>query len=145
MIYKNPWLIKKEVLPQHTDHAGVLWHGSYINWLEEARFDALSKTGFDYKNLINDGYELPVKEIKIKYIRPIYIGEEITIKSYFDMKIKSPKILVKSELINKNNFLSTIAEVVLVLINKKEFKIVKNKPKYINDLYVKLFTGPNNN
>ena len=60
------------------------------------------------------------------------------------MKIKSPKILVKSELININNTLSTIAEVVLVLINKKEFKIVKNKPKYINNLYVKLFTGPNN-
>ena len=27
-----PWKLSKLVLPQHTDHAGVMWHGTYVNW-----------------------------------------------------------------------------------------------------------------
>ena len=39
--HQRPWQIERTVLPQHTDHAGVMWHGSYLAWLEEARVDAL--------------------------------------------------------------------------------------------------------
>ena len=28
-----PWTLEKQVLPQHIDYAGVIWHGSYVNWL----------------------------------------------------------------------------------------------------------------
>ena len=34
------WLLERRVLPQHTDHAGVMWHGAYLAWLEEARVEA---------------------------------------------------------------------------------------------------------
>ena len=37
--------MKKIVLPQHADHAGVMWHGKYFNWLEESRINALSEVG----------------------------------------------------------------------------------------------------
>ena len=29
------WVLVRRVLPQHTDHAGVMWHGSYVAWMEE--------------------------------------------------------------------------------------------------------------
>ena len=38
---ERAWCCSKRVLPQHTDHAGVLWHGAYVAWLEEARVEAL--------------------------------------------------------------------------------------------------------
>ena len=31
------YTLTKRVLPQHTDYAGVMWHGAYVQWLEEAR------------------------------------------------------------------------------------------------------------
>ena len=34
-----PWVLQRRVLPQHTDHAGVMWHGAYLAWLEEARVE----------------------------------------------------------------------------------------------------------
>ena len=37
------WELIKLVLPQHTDQAGVMWHGCYLNFLEEARINALDK------------------------------------------------------------------------------------------------------
>ena len=31
-MYSKPvWKIEKIVLPQHADHAGVMWHGTYFN------------------------------------------------------------------------------------------------------------------
>ena len=68
---KSIWKINKTVLPQHSDHAGVMWHGTYFNWLEEARINALSKVGIEYFNLTKKGFELPLKDASIKYIFPL--------------------------------------------------------------------------
>jgi acyl-CoA thioester hydrolase len=27
------------VQPHHTDYAGIVWHGTYIAWMEEARVE----------------------------------------------------------------------------------------------------------
>ena len=51
MTSKSIWKINKTVLPQDSDHAGVMWHGNYFKWLEEARIDALSKAGINYFDL----------------------------------------------------------------------------------------------
>ena len=48
------------MLPQDTDHAGVLWHGSYVAWLEEARVVALAEAGVAYAELSAQGLELMV-------------------------------------------------------------------------------------
>ena len=77
------WKLIKTVLPQHTDHAGVLWHGSYLNFLEEGRFDALDKIGLSYSKLSKKGYEIPVVSIQIRYKISFIHGEKILLKSQF--------------------------------------------------------------
>ena len=138
---RNYWVIRKETLPQHTDHAGVLWHGYYFNWLEEARLDALSKVGLKYIDLIKDGYEMPVVSIEIKYKSPIYHGEVILIESEFIIN-KSPRINIKSNFIGSNNTIMTSATIDLVLINKENFSIVRKKPKYLLEALINLKNGP---
>ena len=63
----NHWKLIKTVLPQHTDHAGVMWHGSYLNFLEEGRIDALEKVGLSYSKLSKKGFEIPVVSMQIRY------------------------------------------------------------------------------
>ena len=99
---KNPWLIKKKVLPQHTDQAGVMWHGSYLNWLEESRIEALSQTGLSYSNISKMGIEMPVVDINIKYKKSIYHGEIIVIKTWLEKK-KGVRLYWKSLFI-KNDY-----------------------------------------
>ena len=50
-IISNDWKLTKRVLPQHTDHAGVMWHGSYLCFLEEGRIEALENVGISYSEL----------------------------------------------------------------------------------------------
>ena len=78
---KTVWQINKTVLPQHTDYAGVMWHGTYFNWLEEGRIDALTKAGLNYFDLTKKGFELPLINASIKYILPLCLGDNITIES----------------------------------------------------------------
>ena len=33
------------VQPHHTDYAGVVWHGTYLTWMEEARVECLRSIG----------------------------------------------------------------------------------------------------
>ena len=141
MSRRNYWMIRKETMPQHTDHAGVLWHGYYLNWLEEARIDALSKVGIKYIDLIKDGYEMPVVSIEIKYKSPILHGEEILIESEFVIN-ESPRIKINSNFIGINNIITTSSSIDLVLINKENFSIVRKKPKFFLEALNKLKNGP---
>ena len=131
------WRINKTVLPQHTDHAGVMWHGTYLNWLEEGRFDALSKVGINYFDLTKKGFELPLINASIKYILPLCLGDNITIESLFNIS-KSPKIKINSKFINENKKVMTIAEVDLVLINKNNFSIIRKRPDFISKAFLNL-------
>lgn len=138
----NLWRFQKYVLPQHTDHAGIMWHGTYFNWLEESRVNALSDAGINYADLINKGYQLPVIEVGIKYIAPIYLGQRIIIKSAFEIT-KSPKIKIKSYFINDLNKFLSIANVSIVLIRNDTYKIEKKRPNFLLNIFNNLSNGPN--
>ena len=114
-----------------------MWHGTYLNWLEEARINALLKAGINYVDLTKKGFELPLINTSIKYISPLFLGDTITIETIFKIS-KSPKIKIHSKFINKNKKVLTIAEVNLVLINKKSFSIIRKRPDFISKAFLKL-------
>jgi len=134
---KPVWKIEKIVLPQHADHAGVMWHGAYYNWLEESRINALLEVGISYFELTKKGFDLPLINTSIKYKSPLLLGEKITIESDFIFK-KSPRINVVSKFLNKKKEILTIAEVNLVLINKLNFSIIKKRPDFLSEAFIKL-------
>ena len=137
MISKPVWKIEKIVLPQHSDHAGVMWHGTYFNWLEESRINALLEVGISYFELIKKGFDLPLINTSIKYKTPIFLGEKITIQSLFNIQ-KSPRINVISKFLNEEKEILTIAEVNLVLINKLNFSIIRKTPDFLSEALIKL-------
>ena len=135
------WELKKKVLPQHTDHAGVVWHGTYLNWLEESRIDSIGKAGIRYIELLNRGFEMPVYKIEIKYLMPIMIGDEIIVKSSF-IHNQGPRIKVNSTFTSPKNKIYTEATIELVLINKNTFKVVRKIPNFLDNYLDNLRKGP---
>ena len=77
----RPWRLEKKVLPQHTDHAGVMWHGAYVAWLEEARVEALAAAGLSYSAMAGMGLEMPVVSMTVAYRRSIRPGDQIVLES----------------------------------------------------------------
>ncbi|MCF3606930.1 hypothetical protein L2E81_10030 [Planktothrix agardhii 1033] len=57
----TPWFdYVVRVSPHHTDYGGIVWHGTYISWMEEARVERLRLAGLEYHTLVEMGCELPV-------------------------------------------------------------------------------------
>ena len=138
-----PWRIEKFVLPQDTDHAGVMWHGSYLNWLEEARVDALQKVGLPYYQLSLEGLEMPVVSLDIKYLRSIQHGEEICLESWC-LKRQGVRWPWVTRFLNKNNECMAEAIVYLVLVSRNEsgIKLLKKVPDYLSNALKNLQLGP---
>ena len=116
-IKNKQWKLTKTVLPQHTDHAGVMWHGSYINFLEEGRIDALNKVGMSYSKFSKKGFEIPVISLEIKYKLPFFHGEKIELISQFKLK-KKLRLNCKTLFLKLNGDIGAEANVGLVVVKR---------------------------
>jgi len=142
VINKN-WKLIKTVLPQHTDHAGVMWHGSYLNFLEEGRIDALNKVGISYSELSQQGFEIPVISIKIKYKISFFHGEEIILMSQFKLENKI-RLNCKTLFLKSNGDIGAEAEIGLVVVRKRNesIKLIRELPGQIKNRLLLLEEGP---
>ncbi len=112
------WKISKTVLPQHTDHAGVMWHGTYLNFLEEGRIDALNKVGTSYSQLSKNGFEIPVISAQIKYKMSFLHGEKVLLISKFKVE-KKIRLNCKTLFLKLNGDIGAEAIIQLVVVRKK--------------------------
>ena len=142
---KKEWKLTKIVLPQHTDHAGVMWHGSYFNFLEEGRIDALNKVGISYSILSKEGYEIPLISAQIKYKIAFKHGEKILLKSQFNL-VNKIRLNCKTLFLKVNGDIGAEALIELVLVRKENdsIKLLREIPPEIKKIFLLLEEGPKN-
>lgn len=126
--------------PHHTDYGGIVWHGSYVTWMEEARVECLRSIGVEFADLVALGCDLPVVELSIRYHRSVLMGmtvavrtrmEEITgVRISWEYKIQS--------LDGQENFVT--AKVVLVAVDREKGKIMRQLPDNVRDALARLTT-----
>ena len=71
--------IKFRVLYSDTDKMGYMYYGQYAKYLEMGRVEALRSLGLSYKSMEDTGVMLPVLDLKLKYIKPLYYDDEVTL------------------------------------------------------------------
>jgi len=62
-----------------TDMMGIVYHGSYLPWLEIGRTKLLKDLGLSYRQLESEGFRLPVLEISVRYLLPAHYDDVITV------------------------------------------------------------------
>jgi len=125
--------------PHHTDYSGVVWHGSFIAWMEEARVECLQSIGVNFADLVAMGCNLPVVELAIKYHQPIWMGMRAVVRTrlnaktgvrmHWDQQIQSPD----------GEVLYVTAQVTLVAVDPQKGKVLRRLPPAIESTLVKLF------
>ena len=81
------------------DCMNVVWHGNYVKYLEVARCELLDEIGYNYEAMKADGLAFPVVKIDLKYIKPIFFGDEIEVQA----KITDFESFLKIGYVIKNN------------------------------------------
>lgn len=78
----------------------------------------IKKLGFSYKQMEDEGVALPVLEFNIKYFKPAFYDEEITIKTVVNEK-PAARITFEYECYNEEGVMLNKATTTLVFVNMK--------------------------
>ncbi len=113
-----------------TDAMGVVWHGNYLRFLEDAREAFGIKYGLTYLDMYNNGYFTPIVKADIDYKSPVYYGEKAKVVATL---IQSPaaKIVFEYKIINETTgAICAVGKTVQVFLNAKERNLELNKPAF---------------
>lgn len=121
---------EQKVYYSDTDAYGVVWHGSYIRWLEMGRIELCGTMGYSLIELEAQNIVLPVTNINLRYKAPAKLNDEIVIETHVQ-KFNSLSVTFEQRILNKNtNKLLVEALVDLVAINK-EGKLYRKMPQIL--------------
>ena len=71
--------VRIRVLYADTDAGGVVYNGAYLRFLEAGRVEALRATGTKYTLLVEQGFQLPVVELVVRYRSPAFYDDLLSI------------------------------------------------------------------
>ena len=70
---------KQKVFYSDTDAYGVVWHGSYLRWLEMGRIELCEQAGYSLSKLYDADITLPVVDLNVRYKSPAKLEDELLI------------------------------------------------------------------
>ncbi len=62
-----------------TDMMGVVYHGNYLKYFEDARTDLLTQLGFPYIQIENMGYLSPVVSVSAQFHKSLTYGDDAVV------------------------------------------------------------------
>jgi acyl-CoA thioester hydrolase len=131
------------VHPHHTDYGGIVWHGSYLTWMEEARVECLREIGIQFADLVAIGCDLPVVELNLKYHRSLRMGEQAIVKTRM-IPTEGVRINWEYQIISPDQQILYISGMVtLVAIDREQGKIMRQLPPAVKNALLKLTVGNN--
>ena len=96
-LYQSEYEIK--ISFEDLDMMGIVWHGNYMRYLEQARCDMFSKLNYTYLDMKQDKTAYPIAKMKVKYIKPASLGDVLIVKSEIDSI--EPALNIKYAIFNK--------------------------------------------
>ena len=91
--------IRVPVRFSETDAMGVVWHGNYLKFFEDAREQFGRDYGIEYLDVHAQGYFIPIVKSEISHKTSIFYGEEALVNVILE-KHDSAKIVFRYEVIN---------------------------------------------
>jgi acyl-CoA thioester hydrolase len=126
-----------QVHPHHTDYGGVVWHGTYIAWLEEARIAYFRTLGVEFAELVRLGCDLPVVELSLRYHQSLRLGETAIIKTRMN-EIAGVRINWDYQIAPEDKFDPYVTgRVTLVAIDRDKGKIMRQLPASVREILEK--------
>lgn len=101
-----------------TDQMGVVHHGNYASYLEQARIEWLDELGFSYKKMESEGIMLPVYDLKFSFKYPAFFDEILHVKTSLGT-LSGAKISLDYHILNEAEKVITEAQSTLVFVDAK--------------------------
>lgn len=116
-----------------TDRMGYVYYGNYAQYYEVGRVEALRQLGMSYKGLEDSGIILPVMDYSVKFLKPAFYDDLLTIKTTVP---ELPRVRIKFlyEVYNETGDKLNEGETTLVFINQKSNKPCAAPVEFMNNI-----------
>lgn len=115
------------------DKMGYVYHGNYAKYYHISRTELLRKIGICDKEIERYSVLLPVIEMKIKYLKPIYYDDIITIRTSLQ-NIPTTRLIFQHEVLNHNNEVINRAESIVAFVDIDTRKPMKAPQIIVNKI-----------
>jgi acyl-CoA thioester hydrolase len=108
---------------QDTDAGGVVYHASYVNFMERARTEWMRTHGYSNAGLMKEfGVVFVVRSLKLDYLKPALLDDLLDVTAQIKEIGRSRISLLQS--VRRGEEVLTEAEVHLVCVSLESFKPV---------------------
>lgn len=115
---------EQKVYYSDTDAYGVVWHGSYLRWLEIGRVELCELLGHNLMDLTAQNIVLPVTNLNVKYKASAKLNDEMIIETSIQ-KFNSLYVTFEQKIISKKSgkvFAEALIDVVAIDNNGKLYR-----------------------
>lgn len=127
---------ERKVYYADTDAYGVVWHGTYLRWLEAGRIEMCETMGHNLVELQDMDIVLPVTNINVRYKASAKLNDEVIVQT----KIKKYTPLVvtfEQKVLNKTTRKAYIEATVDVVAVNNSGKLYRRMPQILVDMFKK--------
>lgn len=117
-------ILEQKVYYADTDAYGVVWHGSYLRWLEAGRMNFADEMGISLPVLQDNNVVLPVTNINVRYKSSARLNDELIIETSVQ-KFNPLSVSFNQKVIDKISgkvFVEAIVDVVAIDNNGKLYR-----------------------
>lgn len=128
-------IFEQKVYYSDTDAYGVVWHGSYLRWLEMGRVMLCEMMGHNLLDLEAQSIVLPVVNLNVKYKASAKLNYEMIIETTIQ-KLSSASVTFEQKIIDKNTGKTFIEAQVVVVAVDNNGKLYRKMPQILVDAFI---------
>lgn len=127
---------EQKVYYADTDAYGVVWHGSYLRWLEMGRIQLGEEIGPNLIELQAQDIALPVVNINVRYKASARLNDEIIIETTVQ-KVSALSVTFEQKILDKKTNKTFIEAVIDVVAINNDGKLYRRMPQILTDAFKK--------
>ena len=131
-------IVKRRVRFEEVDSMGIVCHGRYAGYFEDGRVALGHKYGISYSDFIRHRNPVPIRQISIEYIEPLFFEDEIEIETILHW---TEAARINFEYIIRKNGNDVCIGYTVQLILDENLELLLVPPPFILDLLEKWKKG----
>jgi len=73
--------VELEVRFHDVDMVGVVWHGHYLRYFENARWALMNRLDYGLDRMLESGYGWPIVELEARYLNTARFGDQLRVRA----------------------------------------------------------------
>lgn len=127
-------IFEQKVFYSDTDAYGVVWHGSYLRWLEMGRVLWCEQAGYNLIDLKEQDIILPVTNLNVRYKKSARLNDELIIETSI-VKFNNLSVTFKQTIKSKETNITYIEAEVDVVAISNEGKLYRRMPSILAEVF----------